>query len=199
MVVVISDSISEVLVRIVFNPVGYRQYYPVNSFVKTTNYNKYGKLTTNKISTNVLLVPGLVHVWWTCFWNVVWSVWRLVHVLDFVDWSSYLHALNGNIQQYQRFSDIVFQNIPGLKSQVDVQVCLDLLLSMYRPLVLGLGEVDHEKLELCHFPGYMLIKGRQSIQNNKMRINLLIKEHVEFEELDLGLAPDHQNSALVCI
>ena len=98
MVVVISDSHSEDLVSVYFNPEGYCSNYPDCSFVKTTNKTKYEHFSTNNKPTNKLLVPGLVHVWRTCILlSVVWSFWKQVYVLDYVDWSSYLHSLNGNI------------------------------------------------------------------------------------------------------
>ena len=65
---------------------------------------------------------------WICghfipvFWIYTWT-------LEHAAWNKLQHILNGNKKQYFSFSDIVFQNIPGNKSQADVQICLDILLS----------------------------------------------------------------------
>ena len=71
----------------------------------------------------ILLVLGHVGgVWSTCM--VVWCFWITVHMADYVDWNAYLHSLHGNIRLYQWYSDFLFQNIPGNKNQVDVQIAI---------------------------------------------------------------------------
>ena len=97
--------------------------------------------------------------------------------------NSLVHALNGNINKFKRFSDVFFQNIPGCKNVLDIQICLDLLLGR-KPSLLAIGEVPHHKLSQCHTPGYHILAGRQS-NSKKVRINLLIKDGTEYEEIDL--------------
>ena len=55
----------------------------------------------------------------------------------------------------------------------------------FRPTVLGLGEVDYDKLAGCHFAGYSLLQGNQSIQNKRMRCNILIKDDISYEEINI--------------
>ena len=51
---------------------------------------------------------------------------------------------------------------------------------------MAIGETDHSKLQACHFPRYTLVQGRQFQPiNNKIRINVLIKNGLDYEEVDL--------------
>ena len=92
-------------------------------------------------------------------------------------------SYNGNIRKYHKFSDIVFQNLPGTKSPANLQICLDVLLAP-KPAILAIGEASFDKLSLCHTPGYTLLQGTQT-NSIKMRLNLLIKEGVGYEVLDM--------------
>ena len=105
---------------------------------------------------------------------------------DYLHLNKLQHSLNGNIRKYfQRYSDILFQNIPWNKNVQDLQIALDILLSK-SPAILAIGETDFSKLQACHFPGYTLIQGRQTQPiNNKIRINILIKTGLDYEEVDL--------------
>ena len=116
-----------------------------------------------------------------------WSHWRSYSLqLLFGDWNHYMHAISGNIKKtFRRCSNILFQNIPWNKNQHDVQIALDILLSS-KPALLGIGETDFDKLNSCHFPGYFLLRGLQSNPiNKKIRMNLLIKDGVDYEELNM--------------
>ena len=80
------------------------------------------------------------------------------HFLSRKKRNSLIHSLNGNLKKFKRFSDIYFQNIPGIKNVLDVQISLDLLLSK-KPAMLAIGEIPHHKLSQCHFPGYHILPG----------------------------------------
>lgn len=96
------------------------------------------------------------------------------------------HILNGNIRKkFINFTDIIFQNIPGRKNVADVQIALDVIILHFKPAILGLGEVDLTKLQQCHHPGYQLVSGRQ-LNSKSIRVNVLIKNGLEYEELDLS-------------
>ena len=102
----------------------------------------------------------------------------------FINWNKFMHILNGNIKkQFFRFSDIKFQNVPGTKNVSDIQVAVDIVLAS-RPVMLGIGEVSYDKLSLCHFPGYTIYRGKQS-NSKKIRMNLLVKNGLVVEEMDL--------------
>ena len=120
---------------------------------------------------------------------LVWSWTDLIHyhTLSHSDWNKFIKALNGNIKKYyQRYSDIVFQNIHGTINLHDLQVSLDILL-LKSPVVLAIAEVDLSKLLLCHHPGYVLVRGKQlNPINGKIRVNVLIKEGVVVEEVSPG-------------
>ena len=105
---------------------------------------------------------------------------------DYLDLNARQHALNGNIRKFfQPFSDIIFQNIPWNKNALDLQISIDILLSR-RPAILAIGETDQDKLQACHFPGYSFVQGRQTNPlNKKIRMNILVKDGLEFEEVDL--------------
>ena len=105
------------------------------------------------------------------------------HFLSRKKRNSLIHSLNGNLKKFKRFSDIYFQNIPGIKNVLDVQISLDLLLSK-KPAMLAIGEIPHHKLSQCHFPGYHILPGKQ-LNSKKVRLNLLVKDGLEYQELDL--------------
>ena len=94
-----------------------------------------------------------------------------------------MHALNGNKKIYFSYSDYVFQNLPGNKNVQDVQIALDILLAP-SPAILAIGETSYEKLELCHFPGYQLLRGNQN-NSTRMRLNLLVKDGLEYQRLHM--------------
>ena len=96
------------------------------------------------------------------------------------------HAISGNIRKfYSNFSDILFQNIPGQKGLIDLQISLDILLAQ-DPTILAIGEACYNDLLLCHYPGYHLIQGRQSNPvNKKLRCNIFVKVGLPIEEIDI--------------
>ena len=108
---------------------------------------------------------------------------NLIAFLLDIDWNHLSHVVHGNIKKYfQRFSDILYQNIPGLKSIQDAQIALDVLMAT-KPALLAIAELPLAKLEQCHHPGYRLLPGKQQ-NSKKIRMNLLIKDGIEYEELD---------------
>ena len=53
--------------------------------------------------------------------------------------------------------------------------------------MLGIGEVDLSKLQVCSTPGYTIVPGRQlNPINGKMRVNVLIKDGLPYQELDMS-------------
>ena len=174
-----------------------KNYYNLRSIVSTYSYRYFynSSYPTNYYPTNLELPESLVVNAFGCEENgrVHAGMLFIKHGggrngwMTRAKWNSYLHSLNGNIPKYLRYSDIYFQNIPGSKNVANVQICLDVLLSK-KPLVIGLGEVSHHKLQQCHFPGYTLVKGRQNniTTDKNIRLNVLTKEGLSYQELDIS-------------
>merc|ERR1711923_660686 len=91
--------------------------------------------------------------------SVCMMVCSTVYMLDYMDWSLYMRSMVGNPIK-NRYIDCLYQNVPGYTRVADLQTCIDTILWKYKPMLLGLGEIEADKVEQCVWPGFTLLRGK---------------------------------------
>ena len=104
--------------------------------------------------------------------NLVLTQCRLIKRSPMTDHNRWMRSYNGNQDKLKVF----FQNIPGKMSTLDKQSCVDQVLRVKKPDVLGIVEPESHEL-LANWNDYTLVKGTINGQG-KMRINVLIRNTI---------------------
>ena len=115
-------------------------------------------------------------------WLIAIMVYKLVFLLDYINWSLYMKMMVGN--GVKRYLDCVVQNVPGWTRVTDLQVIIDTICWKYKPMVIGLAEIDSSKVELCSYPGFSYIKGTLTNSINP-RMSMLIQEKISYDVINL--------------
>ena len=81
---------------------------------------RYKQFYKNDLLQLLLSVSSSIHTTHGCWsgWTprgCGWTCEERRRYLTSLEWNKLMHALFGNIRKFKRFSDIVFQNVPGLK------------------------------------------------------------------------------------